>query len=384
MAEQWSRNPDSNSMVHSRWPVLSIAVPAGSLLLAGAINLTEGSAFRDPIWAEIVVVPLVATCVLLVTVFVALHHAEVVATRVGEPYGTLLLTIAVTTIEVSIILSMMLHGENNPSLARESVFSTVMIVCAGVVGLCLTLGGWRHRQQELKRQGTSAFLATLIALTVLTLVLPDFTLGAGPGRFTPVQLAFVSFLSLLLYGGFMFAQTIRHRNDFVEETLPQSAQAESGNDSIKATILHAGLLFIGLIGIVLLAEDVARGAETGLAAMKIAQGDAIIGALIATLVLLPEAVSAIRAALNNELQRSINVALGSALATIGLTIPAIAAGSLLTGRELTLGLSPGDMVLLVLILAISTQSFGTGRTTMLTGIVHLVVFVAYLMLIVIP
>jgi Ca2+:H+ antiporter len=371
-------------MVHSRWPVLSIAVPAGSLLLAGAINLTEGSAFRDPIWAEIVVVPLVATCVLLVTVFVALHHAEVVATRVGEPYGTLLLTIAVTTIEVSIILSMMLHGENNPSLARESVFSTVMIVCAGVVGLCLTLGGWRHRQQELKRQGTSAFLATLIALTVLTLVLPDFTLGAGPGRFTPVQLAFVSFLSLLLYGGFMFAQTIRHRNDFVEETLPQSAQAESGNDSIKATILHAGLLFIGLIGIVLLAEDVARGAETGLAAMKIAQGDAIIGALIATLVLLPEAVSAIRAALNNELQRSINVALGSALATIGLTIPAIAAGSLLTGRELTLGLSPGDMVLLVLILAISTQSFGTGRTTMLTGIVHLVVFVAYLMLIVIP
>jgi Ca2+:H+ antiporter len=370
-------------MVHSRWPVPSVAVPAIALLLALAINLTEGFAFREPMWVE-VATPLVATCVLLYTVFVSLHHAEIVAVRVGEPYGTLILTLAVTTVEVSIILSVMLHAENNPTLARESVFSTVMIVCAGVVGLCLTLGGLRHHQQELKRQGTSAFLATLIALTILTLVLPNFTLGGGPGRFTPVQLAFVSLLALLLYAGFMFAQTIVHRADFVEESVPPAEDAEGRGVSLPATLLHAGLLLLGLIGIVLLAEVVASGVENGLAAMHIAQADAIIGALIATLVLLPEALSAVRAALKNELQRSINVALGSALATIGLTIPAVAVGSLLTGRELTLGLSPGDMVLLILILGISTQSFGTGRTTMLTGIVHLVVFVAYLMLIVVP
>jgi len=214
--------------------------------------------------------------------------------------------------------------------------------------------------------------------------LPNFTLGAVPGRFTPVQLAFVSFLSLLLYAGFMFAQTIARRADFVEESVSPAEDMEGRHDSLAATLLHAALLLLGLIGIVLLAEVVASGAENGLSAMHIAQVDAIIGALIATLVLLPEALSAVRAALKNELQRSINVALGSALATIGLTIPAVAVGSFLTGRELTLGLSPGDMVLLILILAISTQSFGTGRTTMLTGVVHLVVFVAYLMLIVVP
>jgi Ca2+:H+ antiporter len=278
----------------------------------------------------------------------------------------------------------MLHGENNPSLARESVFSTVMIVCAGVVGLCLTLGGWRHRQQELKRQGTSAFLAALIALTVLTLVLPDFTLGAGPGRFNPIQLGFVSFLSVLLYAGFVFAQTTRHKSDFLEERAPNPPPAEVEHESEAATLLHAGLMMVGLIGVVLLAEEVARGVENGLAAMRVTQADAIIGAFIAMLVLLPEALSAIRAALRNELQRSLNVALGSALATIGLTIPAIAVASFVTGRELTLGLEPGDMVLLVLILTISTQSFGTGRTTMLTGLVHLVVFVAYLLLIIVP
>ena len=214
----------------------------------------------------------------------------------------------------------------------------------------------------------------------------------GPPRFHtrrrartvhPVQLGFVSVLSILLYGGFLFAQTIQHRSDFVEEVSP-AGEAQGAHETITATLLHAVLLIVALIGIVLLAEDAAKGAENGLAAMQIAQADAIIGALIATLVLLPEALSAIRAALNNELQRSLNVALGSALATIGLTIPAIAVASLVTGRELTLGLSPGDMVLLVLILSISTQSFGTGRTTMLTGLVHLVVFVAYLLLIVVP
>ena len=315
------------------------------------------------------------------TVFVALRHAEAIAHRVGEPYGTLVLTFAVTIIEVSVIVAVMLHGEPNPTLARESVFSTVMIVCGGVIGLCLTLGGWLHGHQELKRQGTSALLAVVMALSALTLIMPNFTL-TGTGTYSTLQLAFVSLLGLLLYGTFILAQMTRHRDDFVEERT--GAEVEEPPPPSRGLVASFALLMAGLIGIVLLAEHLAAGLETNLETLHIRQLDAIIGAFIATLVLMPEMVSAVRAALGNDLQRSINIALGSACATIGLTIPVVAAVSLLTGSELTLGLKAGDMVLLVLALAISIVSFGTGRTTVLTGAVHLVVFVAFLLLIAVP
>ena len=295
----------------------------------------------------------------------------------------LVLTIAVTAIEVSIIVSMMLHGANNPTLARESVFSTVMIASTGVVGLCLTLGGWRHRKQAIVRQGTSAYLAVLIALTVLTLILPTYTRATDPGTFSTMQLAFVSILSVLLYAGFVFAQTVRHRDDFVDM---QASHADGGEqpearESITANVL---LMLAGLIGIVMLAEQVAGSIENALMSFQVAQSDAIVGALIAGLVLMPEAVSAIRAGLNNELQRGLNVAMGSACATIGLTIPAVAFASLITGRGLTLGLPATDTVLLILALSVSTVSFGTERTTFLTGLVHIVIFLAYVFLIFIP
>lgn len=363
-------------------PIYSYLIPLGSLVLAAGIRLV-GFPVGDEHPALSVLVSLLAVCVLLTTVFVVLQHAEVLAVRLGQPYGTLLLTIAVTTVEVSIIVAMMLHGENNPTLARESVFSTVMIICAGVVGLCLTLGAMHHHEQELKRQGTSAILSVLTALTILTLVLPNFTLAAAPGTFSPVQLLFVSFCSVLLYGSFVFAQTVRHRGDFLDDARPGGDHANYGIAK-AASWKNAVLLLTGLIGIVLLAEQVAIGVEEGLADFHIEQTDAIVGAFIATLVLLPEALSAIRAALKNELQRSLNIALGSALATIGLTIPAVGVASILTGRELTLGLESGDSVLLVLVLAISIHSFGTGRTTVLTGLVHIVVFIAFILLIAFP
>ena len=330
-----------------------------------------------------IVLSLLAIGLVFTTIFVVLHHAEAIAHHIGEPYGTLVLTLAVTTIEVSVIVSMMLHGENNPTLARESVFSTVMIVCGGVVGLCLTLGGLRHKHQELKRQGTNAYLSMLTALAVLTLVLPNFTLSVGHGSFSPAQLAFVSVLSVLLYGSFVYAQMGLHREDFIEELI----EAENGDDhrrtegGIAANVV---LLFVGLAGIVLLAEDIAAGVEDALVTLQVEQADAIVGAFIATLVLMPESLAAIRASLRNELQRSLNIALGSACATIGLTIPAVAVASLVTGRELTLGLGSGDTVLLLLGLGISVISFGTGRTTVLTGLVHLVVFCAYVFLIFFP
>ena len=317
------------------------------------------------------------------TIFVALQHAEAIAHRLGEPYGTLVLTFAVTTIEVSIIVSMMLHEANNPTLARESVFSTVMIVCGGVVGVCLTLGGWRHRQQDIKRQGTSAYLAVLIALTVLTMVLPNYTLTSDPGTFSATQLAFVSILSVFLYGSFVFAQAVSHKHDFIED-LDDEIVEETPSAGRRALAEHVVLLMAGLTGIVLLTEQVAVGVEEGLAHLQVAHADAIVGAMIALVVLMPEAISAMRAALANRLQRSLNIALGSACASIGLTIPAVAMASLITGRGLTLGLNPADTVLLLLGLLVSLVSFGTGRTTILTGLTHLVIFLAFVLLTVVP
>jgi Ca2+:H+ antiporter len=331
----------------------------------------------------LVVIDALSIVVVLATVFAALDHAEAIAHRVGEPYGTLVLTFAVTTIEVSIILSMMLHGDNNPTLARESVFSTVMIVCTGIVGICLTLGGWKHSRQDIKRQGTSAYLSILIGLTVLTMVLPNFTLTTGPGTFSPVQLGFVGLLSLLLYGSFVFAQSFGQKDDFTEEK-PSTHVEHSRHAASGRLTKHLVFLLIGLVGIVLLTEQVAAGVEDALAYFKVVQPDAIVGAMLALIILLPEAISAIKAALRNELQRGLNVALGSACATIGMTIPVIAVASLITGQPLTLGLSPGDTVMLFLALAMSVVSFSTGRTTILTGLAHLVIFVAYALLIVVP
>lgn len=357
------------------------ALPMAALLLAALFQfdiVSPGHA-AGPVR---IVLSLLAIGLVFATVFVTLHHAEAIAHHIGEPYGTLVLTFAVTTIEVSVIVSMMLHGANNPTLARESVFSTVMIVCGGVVGLCLTLGGLRHKHQELKRQGTNAYLSMLTALAVLTLVLPNYTLTVGHGNFSPAQLVFVSVLSVLLYGSFVYAQMGLRREDFIEELVEAEGRRNiAAKGRITANVV---LLFVGLAGIVLLAEDIAAGVEDTLVALEVSQSDAIVGAFIASLVLMPEALAAIRASLRNELQRSLNIALGSACATIGLTIPAVAVASLVTGRELTLGLGSGDTVLLLLGLGVSVISFGTGRTTVLTGLVHLVVFCAYVFLIFFP
>ena len=366
---------DRRSIARYGLPIVSLGLAA--LIHFGLVSIEERRLPAMMVFLGIIIVLIFAT------VFVVLHHTETIANRIGEPYGTLLLTFAVTAIEASIIVSMMLHGANNPTLARESVFSTVMIVCAGVVGVCLTVGGLRHRYQDIKRQGTSAYLAVLMALTVLTLILPNYTLTADTGTFSSAQLAFVSALSVLLYAAFVFNQMARHREDFVEDIAadPEEEEHFVASGGMPASV---ALLFIGLTAIVLLTEQVAGTIEDGLQFLQIVHSDAIVGCFIATLVLTPEAVSAIRAALNNELQRGLNVALGSACATIGLTIPTVAVASLLSGRSLTLGLESGDTVMLILALAISIVSFGTGRTTILTGLVHLVVFGAYLFLVFVP
>ena len=309
---------------------------------------------------------------LMIAVFATLRHGEVVAHWLGEPYGTIVLTLAVTIIEVSIITSLMLDDTANPELARQTLFSAAMLVCNGLVGVCLVYGALHHREQEISMSGTNAYLTVLMALSVLTLLLPNYTGEAG-ASFTPPQLTFVAVVALALYGAFLFMQTIRHPGYF-RDALHHDVQI--ARPSHRAGAWHLVWLLVSVVSVVTVSERFAHGLEDGLRVIH--TPDAILGLVIALLVLLPEALTALQAARANALQKSMNIALGSALATIGLTIPSVAVISLYTGKELILGLGARDSVLLILTLAIATVSFGTGRTNVLTGFVHLVIFFIYL------
>ncbi len=320
---------------------------------------------------------------LAATVFAAVHHAEVVAHRLGEPYGTLVLALAVTVIEVALIVSLMLApGADKPELARDTVFAAVMIVGNGIVGLCLLAGGARHREQGYNLSGTASLLAVLVALTTLTLVLPAHTTSIAGPRYNSAQLVFVALVSLLLYGTFLFVQTIRHRDYFLPvEPLPEDVHA----DPPPAGIAWAsfGLLLPCLVAVVLLAKAVSPAVQGAVAAAGAPL--ATVGVVIALLVLLPEGLAALNAARQDRLQTALNLALGSALCTIGLTIPAVAALCLELDLPLTLGLAAKEQVLLALTIVLSVLTLATtGRTTVLPGVVHLVVFATFLFLTVVP
>ena len=342
------------------WPRAAWAALAG----AGAMRLNAWLAAA-------------AAVALVATVFAAVYHAELVAHRVGEPFGTLVLAVAVMVIEVALVVSVMLGGgPEKAALARDTVFAAVMLVCNGVVGGCLLAGGMQHRAQGFQLQGASGALAVLTALTTLTLVLPNFTLTAPGPVYTPSQLAFVGVVSLVLYGVFVFVQTVRHPGDFLHDPADDAHEAPP---SARASAL---LLVIALAAVVALAKLLSPTMEAGLdwaGAPK-----SVIGVVIAALVLLPEALAALRAARANRLQTSLNLALGSALASIGLTIPAVAAVSVALGTPLTLGLGAKEEVLLAATLLISVLTLGTGRTTVLQGAVHLVILAVFLFLAVVP
>jgi len=317
---------------------------------------------------------------LAATVFAAVYHAEVVAHRTGEPFGTLVLAVAVTVIEVALIVAVMLAAPaENAALARDAVFAAVMIASNGIVGLSLLLGGARHHEQAFQLEGASAALAVLAALTILTLVLPNFVASAPGPVFTTGQLIFAGIVSLVLYGAFVFVQTVRHRDYFLS-TDPKSEHAET--PSGRMALISAGLLLICLVAVVGLAKTLTPAMESGIRAAGAPK--AVVGVIIAALVLLPEGMAALRAAHANRLQVSLNLALGSALASIGLTIPVVAAVSIGLGQPLELGLNEKDLVLLALTLLVGILTLGTGRTTVLQGVVHLVIFAAFLFFAIVP
>ena len=319
---------------------------------------------------------------LIASVLVAVFHAEIIAHRLGEPFGTLVLAMAVTIIEVSLIVSMMLsNGPGVDALARDTVFATVMIICNGVIGICLLTGAIRHHTIAFGVDGSSSALSVLVALTVLTLVLPEFTTTTPGPTYSPSQLAFAGLSSLLLYGVFVFVQTVRHRDQFLPINLPGTDEEHPHPSAMQAG-LAVILLFIALIAVVGLAKLLAPTIQSGVAA--IGAPPSVVGIAIALMVLLPETVAAMRAAANNRMQTSLNLALGSALATIGLSIPAVAVAAHLLDIPLTLGLPPKEIVLLMVTLLISAITLAGGHATVLHGAVHLVLFVAFIHLSIVP
>lgn len=315
------------------------------------------------------------------SVIASVHHAEVIAHRVGEPFGTLVLALAVTVIEVALIVSMMLSGgEATSGLARDTVFAAVMIILNGLIGASLLVGGRRHRVQDFKLEGINAALGTLTVIVVFTLILPNFSTSTPGPIYTRSQLLFVAAATLVLFAAFTLFQTVRHRDYFLPPKGDPDEHATQPSNREAMTSL--GLLLVALVAVVLSAKGISPSIEAALQAAGAPA--ATVGILIAAIVLLPESVAAIRAAHANRLQNSLNLAIGSAIASIGLTVPTVAVLSVMMGWPLALGVDNKSTVLLILSLFVVSISLRTGRTTMLPGVVHLVLFAAYLFLSFVP
>jgi Ca2+:H+ antiporter len=351
----------------------TVPVPiASALLLVAALYLPMN-----------VLLTVMCVAALVAVVLAAVHHAEVVAHRVGEPFGTLVLAIAITVIEVALVVSMMLAGgEEKAALARDSVYAAVMIICTGVVGICVLAGALRHREQSFRIEGAGPALAALVTLATLVLILPVFTTTTAGPRYSSSQLSFAAVASLALWAVFVFVQTVRHRDYFLP---PQGAHDETvhaASPTLGQAWASFVLLLVSLVTVVGLAKVLSPGIERAVAAAG--APPAVIGVAIAALVLMPEAAAAVRAALANRLQTSMNLALGSALASIGLTIPVVAVVSVAWQLPLVLGLDGTNMVLLMLAFLVSSITLGTGRTSLMQGAVHLVIFAVFLFLTLVP
>ncbi len=334
-------------------------------------------------WADLFS-PLITGLVLVGVVLSAVHHAEVVAHRVGEPFGTLILALAVTVIESGLIVSLMLaNREAAITLARDTVFATCMIIINLLLGSCLVAAARRQRQARFTRTGANAALSALATLMVLTLVLPNYTTSIAGPVYTPSQLAFLAIFLLLLYLTFVFVQTVRNRDYFLPSgELREAPEAHVAPPSNLRAGTSLGLLMVGLVAVVLMAKSLSDPLDAAVAAAGLPR--AVVGIAIAAIVLLPESVAAVRAARALRLQTSLNLAFGSALATIGLTIPVVAVVSFFLGLPLVLGLDAKSMVFLALSLFVAALSIARGRVTLLHGAVHLVVFAAYVVTTVIP
>lgn len=361
---------------HAHLPVWTWIAPLAALLCLASLML-PGVSSAAWYWE------LTAATLLGASVFASVHHAEIVALRFGEPFGSLVLALAVTIIEVSLIISFLLADTPGAeTVARDTVFATVMIVLNGVVGLCLVAGGKRHFEQSFRLEGVSSALSILGTLAIFTLIFPNYTISVEGPYYSARHLVFIALVVLALYGVFVFVQTVRHREYFGEIIDDASITAAHARPSGRMTSISALLLVLSLSMVVLLAKALSAPMSTWIATAGLPTS--FLGVVIALIVLLPESVASLRAAIANRLQNSLNLALGSAIATIGLTIPIVAIAALLMGRNIPLGVDAQSTVLLVTTLFISTLTLGTGRTTVLHGAVHLVIFAVFLFIAAVP
>jgi Ca2+:H+ antiporter len=359
--------------IKREWALPVVAVTTALFLAFGGQWLADLSGLG---WFTFVSLWLFIT--IMIASFAAVRHAETIAARLGEPLGTLVLTLAVTGTEVALIAAVMYGGPLNTTLARDSMYAVVMIALNGMVGVSLILGGLRYREQTYNLQGANAFLAVIVPIAVLGLVLPNFTVKAPGPVFSTLQAAFFTVMSLVLYGVFLAIQNVRHREYFID----RASEGAGGHEATKelSTAAHGLLLLAYLIGVLLLAKQIAAPINHALYALNAPIG--LGGFLVSVLVLAPESLTAVRAARANQLQRAVNLLLGSVLASISLTIPAVLAIGFITHHTIVLGLDAADATLLVLTLAVSTLTFASARTNVLLGAVHLALFLAYLLLII--
>lgn len=324
---------------------------------------------------------LVLVVALLYCTLQAVHHAEIIAHKIGEPFGTMVLALAITCIEVSLIISIMhAGGPDASSLARDTVFAAVMIILNGMIGISILTGGIKYKEQTFVLQGVSSTLTILVAISVLTLILPNFTTTIPGPFYSKKQLFFVSAMSLILYASFVFVQNIKHKEFFLSDGHTDHASHEKPSN--KTTLLSLVLLLTCLGAVVALAESLAPPLDDLID--KFGAPHSLVGVIIACIVLMPEGLSAYKAAKQNQLQKSLNLSLGSALASIGLSIPIVAIYSIVTGVQLTLGIDSQATLLFLLSLFVIMLSLSTGKTTILQGIVLLIIFFVYLFIIIFP
>lgn len=361
---------------HADWnaiPAWCIAAP-----LAGAVLVA--AKFAHVIDSGHAIVLVLAVAMLGGAVFAAVHHAEALAVKIGDPLGSILLALAITALEVGLIISVMVSSASGGSaVARDTVFAVVMIVLNGILGLCLIVGGVKHFAQEFKLQGAAGTLSVIATLSIVALILPNYTLASPIGTFNAPQLLVIGLASLVLYLLFVFVLSVRHKDDFVA----LDDHSDHGTPpNTRTVVISAVLLVVSLAVVILLAKTLTPSVEGMVAHLGLPH--ALVGVVIAMVVLLPEGMTAVKAARQNRLQASLNASLGSAAASIGLTIPIVGTASVLLGQELTLGIDQEGTVLLMLTLFVATLTFATGRTTILQGAVHVFIFAVFLLLSAIP
>lgn len=367
-------------LLAQEWSLIISLLTSLLFLIFGGDWLADLS---NPVWFAFILIWLFA--VSLFSAFAIVRHAESLATILGEPLGTLILTLSVIGVEVLMISAVMLTGKDNPTIARDTMFSVVMILLGGMTGISLLLGGLKHHEQTYNLQGANAYLALIIPLAVLGLVLPNFTTASAGPTLSPFQSIFTSLMSVSIYAIFLGVQTSRHREYFIspdDTAAPENVLNDvqlHGEHEVKTTPYHALFLLAYILPLVVLAKQLAVPLDYGI--RTLGAPEIFGGFLVAILILSPEAMSAVKAAVRNQLQRSVNILLGSVLATIGLTIPAVLIIGLIMGKTIFLGLSAVNTILLLLLLALSTITFSNNRTNVLLGAVHILLFLAYLMLI---